>query len=158
VFGLELAGGFELLDWLGFSANWTLQDADLDRPQVPSVPGGPLPIQQPGTALPGRAESEYQLRLRIGPSSGLFKLVGERNHTSKIHVNSSQGATLSARTVYDVSASLDLVQLWQLDARWFPKQLIASASAANITDRSVRDSVGFPQPGRTLSFGVEGRW
>ena len=157
--GLELAGEFGLFGWIGFAANWTLQDADLDRPQVPTVePDDPSPIQQPGTALPGRAESEYQLRLWLGPSSRLFRLVVERSHTSKIHVNSSKGSTLSGRTVYDASASLDLAQLWRPSVRWFPRQLIASASAANLTDRSVRDSVGFPQPGRTLSFGLEARW
>jgi iron complex outermembrane receptor protein len=156
--GLELAGSLELFGWIGFSGNWTLQDADLDRPQLPSVPGGPPPIQQPGSALPGRAESEYQLRLALGPSSRLFRLVGERSHTSKIHVNSSESATLSGRTVYDASASLDLAQLWRPRARWFPRQLVASVTASNLTDRSVRDSVGFPQPGRTLSFGIEGQW
>jgi iron complex outermembrane receptor protein len=158
VYGLELAGGFELFGWLGFSGNWTLQDADLDRPQVPTIPGGPAPILQPGTALPGRAESEYQLRLRLGPPSRLFRLVVERSRTSKIHVNSSDSATLSGRTVYDASASLDLAQLWRPSLRWLPKQLIASVSASNLTDQSVRDSVGFPQPGRILSFGIEGSW
>jgi outer membrane receptor protein involved in Fe transport len=125
---------------------------------VPNVPGGPPPIQQPGSALPGRAESEYQLRLWLGPSSRLFRFVVERSHTSKIHVNSSDTATLSGRTVYDASASLDLAQLWRPHLRWLPRRLIASVSGSNLADRSVRDSVGFPQPGRTLSFGVEGRW
>ena len=33
--GFELAGSFALLSWLRFSANWTHQDAEIDRPQLP---------------------------------------------------------------------------------------------------------------------------
>jgi outer membrane cobalamin receptor len=157
--GFELSGSFEMFDWVRFSANWTHQDGELDRPQLPSDPGLFPPIQQfPGTAIPGQADDEYQLRLRVGPKSQLFKIVAERRHTSKIHLNFSNSSTLSGRTVYDLSSSLDLAQLWRLDSRWFPGQLIASVSVNNLTDESVRDSVGFPQPGRTLYFGLEAQW
>lgn len=157
--GFELAGKVSLLGWLGFSANWTHQDGELDRPRA-AVAGELFPPIQPfqGTAIPGQADDEYQLRLRLGPESGLFKIVGERRYTSKIHLNFSNASTLSSRTVYDLSASLDLAQLWRLDARWFPRELLASLSVSNLTDQSVRDSVGFPQPGRMLAFGLEGRW
>ena len=112
--------------------------------------------------MAGRPESEYHLRLAAGPPSGLFKIIGERTRTSKIHVNSSKGATISGRTTYDLSAVVDLVQViepvWASGSRWFPGELLASAAVVNLTDRSLRDSVGFPQPGRMLSFGLEGRW
>jgi vitamin B12 transporter len=157
--GIELAGSFELFDWVEFSANWTHQDADLDRPQLPGIPGLFPPIaQSPGTALPGRADDEYLLRLRVGPESGLFKLIGERRHTSKVHLSFSNEPTLDARTVYDVSGVVDVAQLWRLDSRWFPKKVLVSVTATNVGDESVRDSLGFPQPGRALSFGLEGQW
>lgn len=160
--GLELASGFSFLEWFRFSGNFTLQDAKLDRKQVADVPGGPPPLEQPGSAMPGRPESEYHLRLAVGPPTGLFKLIGERTRTSKIHVNASKGATISGRTTYDLSGTVDLVQLAEPIFRpasvWFPGELLASMSVVNVTDQSLRDSVGFPQPGRMLSFGLEARW
>ncbi len=160
VHGFELSGRFGLFDWLEFSANWTHQDGELDEARDPADGGGLFPpIAQPaGTAIPGQADDEVQLRLRLGPSSGLFKLVAERHYTSKIHLNFSNASTLSARTVYDLSGGVDLAQLWRLDRRWFPKKLIASITVTNVGDVSVRDSVGFPQPGRFLYFGIEGSW
>ena len=74
----------------------------------------------------------------------------------------SDSFTLTGRTVYDLSTSLDLAKLRRkfrsVTPGWLPERLIASAGLANLTDRSTRDSVGFPQPGRTFTFGVEGRW
>ena len=159
VLGVELSGGFRLLGWLGFSANWTHQDAELDQSRLPEVEGLFPPIGQfQGTALPGQADDEYVLRLRLGPDSGLFKIVGERRYTSKIHLSFADTPTLSSRTVYDLSAAIDLAQVWRPDTRWFPGKLVASFGVTNVGDESVRDSVGFPQPGRTLHFGLEGRW
>jgi iron complex outermembrane receptor protein len=159
VLGVELSGSFELLGWVGFSANWTHQDAEIDQRRLPRVAGLFPPIGQfQGTALPGQADDEYVLRLRVGPSSGLFKLVGERRHTSKIHLSFAEVPTLSGQTVYDLSGVVDLAQIWRPATKWFPQQLLASLSVANVGDESVRDSVGFPQPGRTLHFGLEGRW
>lgn len=157
--GVELAGSFGLFDWVELSANWTHQDAELERPQLPSQPGLFPPILQfPGTALPGQADDEYVLRAQVGPPSGLFKIVAERRYTSKIHISFADVPTLSSRTVYDLSGSLDLAQLWRPDSSWFPGKLIASVAVTNLSDESVRDSVGFPQPGRALNFGLEARW
>ena len=157
--GMELAAGFSLVGWLQLSANWTHQKAELDRPQLPGAPGLFPPILQfPGTALPGQADDEYVLRAQLGPGSGLFKLVAERRHTSKLHLSFTDVPTLSARTVYDLSGSVDLAQLWTQGARGFPEKLIASVAVSNLTDESVRDSVGFPQPGRVFQFGLEARW
>ena len=157
--GVELAGSFGLLGWVEFSANWTWQDSELDRAQLPDAPGFVPPItQEPGKSLPGRAENEVHLRLRVGPESGLFKIVVEHSYTSKINTRFNDSFTLSSRTTYDLSGAVDLAQIWRLDSKWFPDRLVASIAVTNLTDRSVRDSVGFPQPGRTLHFGLEGRW
>jgi outer membrane cobalamin receptor len=158
--GFELSGSFGLLDWLELSANWTHQDGELDRARLAEDPGGLFPPigAFPGTAIPGQADDEYQLRAKLGPQSGLFKIVAVRRYRSKIHLNFSDSSTLSSRTLYDLSAAVDVAQLWHPDSRWWPDELIASVSVVNLTDESVRDSLGFPQPGRFLSFGLEGRW
>lgn len=160
VHGFELSGRFRLVGWLELSANWTHQDGELDQPRIATDPGGLFPpiAQAPGTSIPGQADDEYQLRLRLGPPSGLFKLVAERHYTSKIHLSFSDASTLSSRAVYDLSGTLDVAQLWRLDRRWFPRRLLVSLAVTNLTDESVRDSVGFPQPGRSLTFGLEGKW
>ncbi len=157
--GMELAAGLTLVGWLQLSANWTHQDAELDRAQLPGAPGLFAPILQfPGTALPGQADDEYVLRAQLGPASGLFKIVAERRYTSKLHLSFTDVPTLSARTVYDLSGSVDLAQMRTQGSRGFPEKLIASIAVTNLTDESVRDSVGFPQPGRAFRFGLEARW
>ena len=158
--GFELSASFGLFGWLALSANWTHQDGELDSAQLAEDPGGLFPPigSFPGTAIPGQADDEYQLRVRLGPESGLFKIVAARRYTSKIHLNFSNSATLSSRTLYDLSAALDLAQLWRVESSWLPGKLVASVAVANLTDESVRDSLGFPQPGRFLQFGLEGSW
>ena len=158
--GFELAGSLSLFGWIRFSANWTHQDGELDRrTRVPPPDSLFPPIgTSAGTAIPGQADDEYVLRLRVGPESGLFKLVAVRRYTSRIAVSFSDTATIGSRTLYDLSGVLDLAQVWRPKSRWAPKQLLVSASVTNLTDESVRDSVGFPQPGRLLAFGMEARW
>ena len=157
--GVEVAGSLELFGWVGLSANWTHQQAKLASPRLPSAPGLFPPIGQlPGTALPGRADDEYTLRVQVGPPSGLFKLVAERHHTSKIPLTYADAPALSSRSVYDLSGVVDLAQLWRPAWRLAPRNLLAHVAVTNVTDESVRDSFGFPQPGRTLTFGLEARW
>jgi iron complex outermembrane receptor protein len=157
--GIELAGSFALFGWVELSANWTHQEAELDQRRQPDVPGEFPPIlQRPGRALPGSADDEVHVRVRVGPGSELWKVVGEQRYTSKLHLSYTDEPTLSARSVYDLSLAVDVAQLWRLDARWFPKKVLASVSVLNLADESVRDSVGFPLPGRTLTFGVEAAW
>ncbi len=65
---------------------------------------------------------------------------------------------VSARTVYDASLVLDVTH-WPLLADLpHTRQLLLSFVARNFTDQSVRDARSFPQPGRSLTFGFEGRW
>lgn len=157
--GVELALRLGFFAWVELSANWTHQNATLERAQLPVASGLFAPVRQfPGTALPGQADDEYVLRVRLGPDSGLFKIVAERRHTSKLHLSFTDTPTLGARTVYDVSGSVDLAQLWRSGSAGFPDKLIASIRVTNLTDEAVRDSVGFPQPGRSLSFALEAQW
>ena len=157
--GVELAASLRLLGWLRLSANWTHQDAKLDRAQLPQAQGLFPPILQfPGTALPGQADDEYVLRAQLGPESGLFKLVAERRYTSRLHLSFTDAASLRPRTVYDLSAALEVTQLWHPASRAFPDKLMVSVVVNNLTDESVRDSLGFPQPGRMLWFGLEASW
>jgi outer membrane cobalamin receptor len=139
--GVELAGGLRLFGWVGFSANWTWMDAR---------------AKATGTPLPGRAESEYLLRLELGPPSRVVRLVAERNHTSAIPVTSSGRTRIAdARNVYNLSFAVDIAQL-----PWFAEHipgraLLFSFAVKNLTDRSIRDALFFPQPGRTLAFGLQ---
>jgi vitamin B12 transporter len=135
--GLELAGGFRLFGWLGFSGNWTLMD-----PRVKAT----------GTPLPGRARSEYLLRLELGPPNRVVRLVGERLYTSEIPVTSSGGTRISARAIYGLSLGVDIAQLPFVGEHVPGRELLFSVAVKNLTDRSVRDSAFFPQPGRTLAF------
>jgi outer membrane cobalamin receptor len=150
--GVELAGSFGLLGWLQLSGNWTRLDVD------PKGPSFDLVLEQGDRVLPGRAENEHSLRLQIGPPSGLFKLVGERHHTSQIPTSESGNSYVSARTVYHASAALDLAQLSPFESRWLPGSLIASVTGSNLGDRSVRDDMGFARPGRIVTFKLEGVW
>jgi outer membrane cobalamin receptor len=143
--GVELAGGLRLFDWIEFSGNYTWLDSEDRRTKK---------------SLPGRADEEYLLRLAIGPSDGLFKLVGERQHTSSIPVRSGGASKLPSRTIYNASLTFDFARLPGFRERWrlFARRLAVSVIGTNLADRSVRDALGFPQPGRTLLFQGEVAW
>lgn len=151
--GLELAGGFNVLGWLDASANWTHLDADLKRS------GGGFLIRQSEGALPGRPDDEVSVRIQLGPPSGVVSLVGEMQYTSKFATSFSGNSFVDSRTVYDASASIDVAHLGWIGA-WpgRPTSLRFSINVTNIGDESVRDALGFPQPGRSLGGQVEARW
>ena len=52
---------------------------------------------------------------------------------------------------------MTLRQALELLERWITELWIFGA-VDNIGDRAVRDAVSFPQPGRSATFGIEGRW
>ncbi|MBW2287813.1 MAG: TonB-dependent receptor [Deltaproteobacteria bacterium] len=135
--GLELAGGFRLFGWLGFSGNWTLMDPR---------------YKASGNQLPGRARSEYLLRLELGPPSRVVRLVAERVYTSEIPVTSTGGTSISARAIYGLSLGIDIAQLPFVGEHVPGSELLLSFAVKNLTDRSVRDAAFFPQPGRTFAF------
>ena len=98
---------------------------------------------------------EHLLRLAIGPPGGLFKLVGERLYTSDIPVTPDGGTRVSSRAVWNVSGSIDLLQLPFLERHIPGRRLLCSVSVDNVSDESVRDAEFFPQPGRWFTFRVE---
>jgi len=140
--GFELAGSVDLTRYLRLSANHTRTDSERDAT---------------GKRLPGQAEEETHVRLRIGPEAH-WKLVGEMEHVGEILVNEGGGRRLPARTVWNVSASLNLASLpfLQLD-RW-ASEIWLFAELDNLSDEAVRDAISFPQPGRNASAGVEVIW
>jgi len=141
--GLEVATSLETLRFARFSANYTLVDSEQDAN---------------GDPLPGRAEHELHLRLRVGPASELVKLIGEAHFTSEIPVTFSGESVLSARWVFDASLVVDVAALGLWQGRRWPSSLLLSVVGTNLSDRSVYDAQYFPQPGRSLMFKVSSRW
>jgi outer membrane receptor protein involved in Fe transport len=136
--GLELSGGLRLFGWVGFSGNWTLLDTR---------------VKATGTPLPGRPRNEYLLRLELGPPSRVVRLVGERHYTGAIPVTSSGRTRIAdSRAIYGLSLAVDAVKLPWIGEHIPGRELLLSFAVKNLTDRSIRDSVFYPQPGRTLAF------
>jgi len=141
--GVELFGRLDLTSWLAVSGSWTRLDTEIRRSR---------------SDLPGRPEDEYDVRLELAPFDGRVKLVGEVQYTDEIPANEIPTLILGDRTTYDASLAVDLAQLLPGRPDWGPGELLVSVSGQNLTDRSVRDALGFPQPGRMLTFGGEVRW
>jgi vitamin B12 transporter len=142
--GVELAASAALTRWLGLSANATWLDADFDAT---------------GVALPGRAPFELSARARLGDVDR-YLLRFEVQRTGRISVNEGGTQRLPARTRLDASFALNLAELPGLAPRFarsaYPgARLWASVRARNLSDVALRDAAYFPQPGRTLSFGIE---
>jgi hypothetical protein len=81
--------------------------------------------------------------------------VGECLYTSELPVTADGGTRVSARTVWNASVALDLLQLPWLDAHLPGERLLVSLTGDNLGDVSVRDAQFFPQPGRWLTLRVE---
>ncbi len=152
--GVELAGHLTLFGWVELSGNYTRQDTDNDGDPVDAeiATGG---SKRP---LPGRAKDEWSLRAAVGPPSRAWRIAGEQHHTSRIPVSASGKTKVNARTTYDASLVLDVVKLSPWTIPWSPESALFSVVATNFTDRSVRDALGFPQPGRSITFRGELRW
>ncbi len=140
--GYEASLSFRLFEWVRISGNGTFVDATLDRT---------------GTPLPGRARYEANARVVVGPPSGLVKLVGELLYTDRIPVTDTGGTYVPQRIVYDASLILDLAQVPALRPHLPFRALRVSLIGRNLTNRSVRDGIFLPQPGRQLAVRVEAR-
>jgi outer membrane cobalamin receptor len=140
--GYELQASFELTEFIALSANHTRVDATYDRS---------------GVRLQGRAETETSARLEIREPS-TWKLVCELQHTGSISVSKAGGYVIPARIVWDASAALNLARLRRLGIDAVLSELWVTFRAENLGDIARRDALGFPQPGRTLSLGLEARW
>ncbi len=78
------------------------------------------------------------------------------HYTGEMSLNEGGTIRTAARTIWDASAALDLASLRPLRiGTWFSR-LWLTFKVSNIGDISVRDARFFPQPGRSLLFGVEG--
>lgn len=137
--GYELAASIDWTRFLRLSANHTRTDSDRDAT---------------GERLPGQAREETFVRLRVGPEDA-WKLVAELEHVGEILVSEGGSRRLPARTVWNLSASIDLARIDALALGRLVEALWLFARIDNLTDQAVRDSISFPQPGRNASAGVE---
>ena len=138
--GLELSGRASW-EWLQVSGSYTYLDTENRR----------------GDPLPGRPEHEADLRAVLVSPGGAFKLAGTLLYTDDIPLNESGRLFLSGRTTYDASLRVALHALSPWPARLGLEQLAFSVAGTNLTDRAVRDALGFPRPGRILTFLLEAR-
>ena len=155
IFGLELAGSLRLFHWLDLVANWTWLDTSVEDPPSEGE------ISGAGRVLPGRAESQWFIRAAVNPRDSAGRASFEVQHTGRIPTSFSGASYVSGRTVLNASLSYDVAVLIRRvdgDLPWLPDDLVASLTLSNFTDQSVRDAVGFPQPGRTFSFQLKSRW
>ncbi len=142
--GLELLFSADLGPFLSLSANYTNLDATLDKTDA---------------ELPGRADDETNLRLSLTPFAAL-KLVGELHEVGDISVSEGGNVTIPSRTTYDASVAVDLSSLLESTRgmQGMPSPLWLTLAGTNLSDRSVYDALFFPQPGRSVTLKLEGRW
>jgi vitamin B12 transporter len=141
--GWELSGSVRLFDWVELSANHTRLDTELDAT---------------GTPLPGRAERETNVRVTVGPPSGLARVIVEMQDVSEIPVTPTGSTLLPERTTWDATLWVDLARVPRLRERLPLDALRVGFEVANLTDELVRDVEYFPQPGRTWLVRLEGSW
>jgi outer membrane cobalamin receptor len=110
-----------------------------------------------GRRLPGQPERESHGRVQIGPDQA-FKLVGEVRYTGDILVSEGGGRRLPDRTIWSASASINLASIRALGLPSSLSRLWLFVTFDNIGDVAVRDSLAFPQPGRSASAGFEVAW
>ena len=149
--GAEVALRAELGALARVGANLTWLEAEYDRGGAP---------------LPGRVPLEVSGWLQLGDPER-WKLGVDVQYAGRIPVNELGTIRLPARTTVDLVASAELRSLL---ARLAPGRADVAGSSSvfdalwlglrvrNVGDRSVRDARFFPQPGRTLSVTVEGRF
>jgi vitamin B12 transporter len=140
--GAEISLDLRPISLLGLTTNYTYTDATRDAT---------------GSPLPGRAEHEVNVRLELAQSE-LWKLITDYHYTGAIAVQEGGAAIIQPRSTWSGSASLNLAalpkvaELTRLDTLW------GFLRVDNIGDVSQRDARFFPQPGRSLSLGLEGKW
>jgi outer membrane cobalamin receptor len=140
LYGVELSAGGGLR-WLAIDGSWTYLHTE---------------VQSTGGPLPGRPKYEAHLRAELAPFDGALALVGELQYRDEIPLNRGGRAFVSSATVYDATL------IWRATrTRWIGERLpwlsdlTLSLICANVTDQSVRDAQGFPQPGRSFTLRAE---
>lgn len=136
IWGVELQTAFEAWDRIGFTANYTYQDAE-DRSDAPS---------RNGKQLPGIPQNEAYLRIDYHP----WDLVPfyELAFTSDNFLDRANLIEVPSRTIHSLGLRYDLP--------WTP--LTLTFEARNITDNQIADVAGFPLPGRSFFGTVAYRW
>jgi outer membrane cobalamin receptor len=140
--GFELSAAFNLSRFLRLSANHTETRSRRDLT---------------GKRLSGQASHETSARIRLGQEEK-WKLIGEMQRVGVIFVDEGGGRRLPARTVWNASAAVNLVELPWLPLTGVATNLWLFVEIENITDQAVRDVRSFPQPGRHLTGGLEIVW
>jgi vitamin B12 transporter len=139
--GVEIAVSVDWTRYLRLSLNHTYIDSERERT---------------GEQLPGQAPHDTFARVRVGPEDA-WKLVGELHRVDEIPVSEGGSRSLPKRLVANLSAAVNVArQRWIPIAR--PKALWLFVDVDNLTDEAVRDTLSFPQPGRTLTAGLGFRW
>jgi iron complex outermembrane receptor protein len=140
--GFELSASFSLSQWLRISANHTETDSRRDLT---------------GKRLSGQASHETSARVRLGLEEQ-WKLIAEVQRVGVIFVDEGGGRRLPARTVWNASAAVNLVEMPWLPLAEVATDLWLFVEIENIADEAVRDVRSFPQPGRHLTGGLEILW
>jgi len=140
--GLELSLQTEITRWVGLSASYTELDGEL---------------VSTGQPVPGRAERESHVRVRVGPAE-VWKLVGEYQYTGRIPVSQGGNVFLAPRHIGNLSASADLTRALPAGLDRTAESLWIFFAVENVGDVAVRDALFSPQPGRTLTLGLEAHW
>jgi len=140
--GFELSAAFNLSRFIRVSANHTETRSRRDLT---------------GERLSGQASHETSARVRLGREEA-WKLIGEVQRVGVIFVDEGGGRRLPARTVWNASAAVNLVEIPWLPLKGVATDLWLLVEIENITDEAVRDVRSFPQPGRHLTGGLEIVW
>ena len=141
--GIEISGSLGFGPYITVSANHTELRTE---------------VEPDGVRLPGRARRETHARLELGRPK-LVKLVGELQRTGSISVSEGGTYILPSRTTWNASLAFDLSQLSRrLGLELGLRRLWIHAAVENIGDVAIRDSLSFPQPGRSLRMGLEAQW
>ena len=146
--GKATSDGYEIsasVDWTRYArliANYTETDSRRDLN---------------GSRLPGQANREAFVKLRIGPEDH-WKLIAEFQHVGEILVGESDRRFLPERDVWNAGASLNLAEVSVLGLDRWVDDLWIFVRGDNLGDVAVRDVLSFPQPGRRLSSGFEAQF
>ncbi len=136
IWGIEISTAFEAWERVGFTANYTYQDAR-DQSDAPS---------RNGKQLPGIPQNEAYLRADYHP----WEIVPfyELSFASDNFLDRANLIEVPSRLIHSLGLQYSLP--------WTP--LTLTFEARNLTDNQIEDVAGFPLPGRSFFGTVAYRW